>query len=328
MAVAGLGRVGALYPEPAGMPPRTHLSAIRATPGLVVAAIVDPDPSARAAARQRHGLGSKAVEAESLADLPEDIRPSMVVLAGPAHARSDGMAAALARGARLVFCEKPLAGTAAVAERILSAAAGAGAAIRVNFQRRMDPAHVRARAAFSGRPLAVQIRYANGLENYGSHLIDFLLDWLEPPAKVRAESPGDGESPSFRLRYADGLEATAIGLVGAGYDVFEIDLHYAQGRLELANGGVERRVWRPLADRHYPGYTHLALDAHASSNGPVEGLHQFYAAARDYLCEGAPLPGCDGAAALLGLRIIGAIRHSAAGGIWMNVKGGATDEAE
>jgi predicted dehydrogenase len=320
VAVAGLGRVGAAYPEQDGLPPRTHLSAVRATPGLKLVAIVDPNRAARDAARKRHGLNDGVFEADHLDDLPAHVRPVLVVLSGPVDARMDGLAWALARGAKAVFCEKPFASTIAEGTAMIVAAARHGTTLRVNFHRRFDPGHIRARKAFAGRPIAAQLRYAKGLTNYGSHLIDLVLDWLGMPAEVRAESPLKSENPGFRLRYADRLEVAATGLTDVDYDVFEIDFHFRNGRLELANGGVERRVWRPVDNPYYPGYRKLEVDPIESAEGPVSGLSEFYIAARNHLRDGSRLPGCDGQMALSGLKIITAVRQSAeSGGCWVKM---------
>lgn len=322
VAVVGLGRIGAGYPDQPGRPPRTHVGAVLSTPGLRLAALVDPDPKARAAARARFALGAEVVEAETPSDLPRGLAPFMVIAAPPAT-REETIAAALAHGARLIFVEKPLAASLTTAQSLAARAARAGTALRVNFQRRFDAGHARARTRFAVRPRAVFVAYGNGLWNYGSHAVDFLLDWLGPAARVRAEGgmgPGPDPSVGFRLRFADGLDAVCTGVDDMAWDVFDIALLYADGRLELGAGGAERRVWRPVADRHYVGYTHLALDADASETSPVGGLLEFYAAARDHLAGGAPLKGCDAPAAIAGMTILDAVARSARGaGEWLPV---------
>jgi predicted dehydrogenase len=319
-ALVGLGRIGALAPNAGGMA-QSHLAAIRETPGLEIGALVDPDARARAAVRRAFPDLDPALFHRDLAALAGR-RFDLVVLATPPGARRS-FAAALALGPRLLFVEKPLAADLAAGRRLVAEAKRASAALRVNFHRRLDPGHRRMRGRFPGRPVAVLARYGKGLMNYGSHLVDLMLDWAGPISAVAATGRlprGTDPSISFTARFASGAVAQVASLDGAAYDNFDADFFYADGRIELAAGGAERRVWRPAGDLHYPGYAHLAPDAGASETGPVGGLAEFYAAARDHLAAGAALPGCDGPAALAGLAVLDAVRRSAkAGGAWRAV---------
>jgi predicted dehydrogenase len=319
VVVVGLGRIGAGYRERTSSPPRTHVSAILATPGLDLRAVVDPDCRARAAAVERFPRLASARQASTLAELPAGVA-EIITLATPSGEREKAVNDAMVLKPRLLFAEKPLADSLAAAQRIVERLHAAELPLRVNFHRRFDPGHDRMRRIFEGRPRAIQVRYTKGLLNYGSHIIDLLVDWFGPIVAARADapSPADGDPRmNFAVRFGDGLEATAIALEDVTYDAFDVDLLYGSGRIELSAGGFGRRVWRPVAGLHYDGYAHLAVDANASEESAVGGIAEFYAAAGSHLEKGTTLAGCDGAAALHGLAVIEAVRRSAAtGGVW------------
>jgi predicted dehydrogenase len=237
-ALVGLGRIGALAPNAGGMA-QSHLAAIRETPGLEIGALVDPDARARAAVRRAFPDLDPALFHRDLAALAGR-RFDLVVLATPPGARRS-FAAALALGPRLLFVEKPLAADLAAGRRLVAEAKRASAALRVNFHRRLDPGHRRMRGRFPGRPVAVLARYGKGLMNYGSHLVDLMLDWAGPISAVAATGRlprGTDPSISFTARFASGAVAQVASLDGAAYDNFDADFFYADGRIELAAGGA------------------------------------------------------------------------------------------
>ena len=169
VAVIGLGRVGAGYQSSAGVV-RNHLDAIRAIAGLEIVALVDPDRAARARVARRHPdlepmLRSSAAELQ-----PRSI--DFAVIAAPVDTRMPTVTAAIAAGARLIFCEKPLAGSATIAQELLRKTADAG--VNPGQLSPSDSSRMSRFRALSDRPpIAVQARYGKGLFNYGSNLSTF-----------------------------------------------------------------------------------------------------------------------------------------------------------
>lgn len=311
VAVIGLGRIGSAndHGAPAGCPPRSHAGAVVATPGLELAALVDPDAAARAAALARWGIGQAVAE---VADLPAGI--DVAVLCTPSALRRPMVEALLDKGIGLLIVEKPLALDLAEARRIAMLVQQRGAELRVNFHRRFDPRLARLKQDLAGtRPRLAVMRYGKGLYNYGSHLVDLVLDWFGPVAEVQAigaERPGADPTLSFRCGLAAGFDAMVLGMDGLAYDQFEIELYLPDQRIELVAGGVEHWSQRPQADRFYPGYAHLGPAAALAPSGPVSGLAELWAE-----IARAPSPaGCTAAEALAGMEILSAARLSAARG--------------
>lgn len=315
LAIIGLGRIGAGNVGLAGDLPLSHLAAVRACGGFGLAGLVDPDPPARAAAVAAH----PDVPADLVkADISEigAVEGGVVVLAVPVAVRAALLPEVLIRRPRVVIVEKPLATDLPSARAQVAAIERAGAVLRVNFHRRFDPRHRRWRAAAPRRPRLATLRYGKGLHNYASHMIDLMLDWYGPIERVAAlaSSPSAAGDPalSFSCRMAAGFDAVFLGMDDLAYDQFEIDFFGSDSRLEMRAGGADIRRHAPVAGLHYRGYSHLAETEGARDIGPVGGFVELYRAVHDHLLNGAPLAGCDGAAALANMAVIDAALRSAA----------------
>lgn len=314
-AVVGLGRVGSRNDDVADAEPLSHVGAVLATPGIRLVAMVDSDRHARAAAAARW---RDATDAAILASM-DDIAPGsvdVVALCTPTARRAEQVAAALALRPRVLIVEKPLAADLVAARSLVRRAAAADVTLRVNYNRRFDPATRAFRDWFSGTPAKAVLRYGKGLHNYASHMVDLLLDWFGPATAVQALGPAGRGDPNldFRCRMAAGFDALFVGVDGLGYDQFEIELLFPDRRLEYAAGGALRRLWRPREDVFYRGYAHVPAEAEETETGRVGGFRELYAAVRDHLNMGAPLAGCDGDAAVAGLAVLDAALRSARDG--------------
>lgn len=316
VAVVGLGRVGGQYLSAADGVPRSHLGAVLAGEGFRVAAAIDSDPDARAAcANAWPQIGQTRIDAD-LAALPVGAA-DIITICTPPDQRLALATIALEKRPKVLVIDKPLALTLADGEEIVRRARQSGVTLRVNFQRAFDPGHDRARARAVGYPVKVIARYSGGIFNYGSHLVDLLLQWFGPIARVAAlDGLSDESDPrlSFRCVMEAGFEAVLIGINGVSYDQFECDILFADHRIELANGGVEKRYYEAVSDLHYPGYRQLKMSGEEISL--VHGLTQLYADIRNHMRDGTPLGGSDGKRALAGLTVIeAALRSARRGGV-------------
>ncbi len=310
VAIVGLGRIGARYASADGVP-RNHVAAVLATPGLALSAVVDEDPAAREASREiAAAAGARMLE--SIAELEAGVAEVLVDATGSPD-RRPVLAAAQRIGARLVVVEKPVAADLPGAVALAEAADGSGLTVRVNFQRRLDARHASLKP--DEAPALVQGAYAKGLLNYGSHLVDLLLDWMGPVEAVRAHgdaAEGDDPSIGFDIRFRNGGTGSIAALPGLGWDVFELTFFGRFGRIDLHNGGANLSQALPMPDAIYPGYTHLV--ANDMPTAPVAGLAELHAAAREHVLAGAAMPGTTPREAVLGLAIIDAVRRSASTG--------------
>lgn len=329
VVVVGLGRVGSRNDAHSYPVPLSHVGAALATPGVRLVGMVDPDPLARAEAEAQWGGRTDAKPTANLADVgPVDV----VALCTPTPSRLVDVRSTLALGPRVLVVEKPLASTADEGRRIVGEVEAAGCRLLVNFNRRFDPGSRAFRASFPGTPRKAVLRYGNGLMNYGSHLVDLLIDWSGPIHAVQALGGPEGSGDpalSFRCAMAQGFDAVALGFSGLAYDQFEAEFYFDAARLDYLSGGAERRLWRPVADRIYKGYAHLAPVEAESRAEVVAGFRELYAALRDHLAHGAPLAGCGPADALHGLEVIeAALRSARQDGAEVALRGPSTTRGE
>jgi myo-inositol 2-dehydrogenase / D-chiro-inositol 1-dehydrogenase len=132
VALIGSGRMGAFHAQ----------TLARSVPGARLVAVADPAPGAAAYLVHRLGVGRAYTDAAAVWD---DAAVDAVVIAAPARAHAELVVAAAAAG-KAVFCEKPMATTIADADRAIDAAASAGVALQVGFNRRFAPDWAAARA--------------------------------------------------------------------------------------------------------------------------------------------------------------------------------------
>lgn len=307
VGVVGLGRMGSRYPNARDGVPRSHIGAISIRDDMRVSALVDPHP---AAVKETRGLFASLSDVpvwDSVEDMPEDW-VDIIVISTPAESRLMDIGSALSKRPKLLLVEKPLALDSQTALQIAAMAENVGVPLRVNFHRRFDTAYRSLKAGAKGTPVKVVMYYNNGLFNYASHLVDFLLDWFGPVESVQALDKG--VNPSFCCRLAAGFDAVIVGLDGLSYDQFEIQLIYQDRRIDLLNGGCQKRCQEPVDGLFYPGYSQLGPALEIGTDGPVGGLIELYDAAAKYIEDGGVMPGCDATQACQGLAVLEAVKAS------------------
>ncbi|MGD9720851.1 MAG: Gfo/Idh/MocA family protein [Pirellulales bacterium] len=124
-AVVGCGPIGQL-----------HAQVVAASPRATLVGVCDTDAERRRATAAPFGTTSFTDCGELLAAA----RPDVVLIATPDHAHVEPALLAIGAGCH-VFCEKPLATSAAEAERIVRAAAQHGTHLAVNYNRRYGPGY-------------------------------------------------------------------------------------------------------------------------------------------------------------------------------------------
>lgn len=188
VGLVGLGSMG-----------RNHLRVLGLADGVRLVALADPDPDALATATAASGaLGFD----EPLALIAEAELDALVI-AAPTTTHLPLTLAAIQRGIA-VLVEKPLAATPAEADRIVAAAAAAGAPpVQVGHIERFNPAvlelgrllgagwlsTVYAIASRRAGPFPARIRDVGVTVDLATHDVD-MLSWIagERPARVSAET--------------------------------------------------------------------------------------------------------------------------------------------
>lgn len=122
IAIAGLGLVG-----------RRHADAIAQAPGVVLAAVADPDPSAAAVAEARGAPHFGTFDA-----MLDATRPDGVILSTPTRLHDAQARACIAAGIP-VLVEKPLSDNLTNAKNVVEAAEAAQVPLLVGHHRRYNP---------------------------------------------------------------------------------------------------------------------------------------------------------------------------------------------
>ncbi|MBT3808987.1 MAG: Gfo/Idh/MocA family oxidoreductase [Rhodospirillaceae bacterium] len=331
VVIVGLGRAGAINPDvrdaDGANVQRNHLRAVLAA-GMRVRGLVDPDPDARSAALTAwHDAGGSGdgADAPQLCAAPEEVEigtADIVTIASPPAFHADHVAAAMALRPKILVIEKPLAADLSGAQTIVDLLAADAGTIDsvVNFNRRADRGMADWRKLWAGRePRSVVMRYSDGLMNYASHLVDHALEWFGVPIQVRALPPFTPSAtpeanPSFVLEYDNAPPVHVLGIPDIDYDMFEIDVYFADGMVSARNNAVEKSALGRRADLYYPGYTALTAEEAGSVVRPIGGFTETYRAlARrlsetDRAAEGVAL--CTVPEALCGMQILHAVLRS------------------
>jgi predicted dehydrogenase len=346
VALIGYGGAGAVL----------HAPLITATAGLELGAIVTTQPARQRAARTRYP-GTPI-----LPDVGDVWRGGfdLVVVATTSASHADLAERAIAAGLATIV-DKPFATSSASAERIVARARAGDVPLTAFQNRRWDSAFLTLRRVLSegrlGRPLRLEARFerfqpvhptawqerpADGggvLLDLGSHLIDQAVVLFGPPTSVSAElhrrRPGSlvdddglvtltcagGVTCHLWLSWAAHATGPAFRMLGsdAAFEIDALDPQWAALARGDRPGG---RGW----GRH-PSMARLWSEADPGPGllriRPAAGDYPgFYAAIRDALIGGGPLP-VDPSDAVEVLRIIEAARSSAERGCVVELAGGA-----
>jgi predicted dehydrogenase len=153
----------------------THADAFLKNPRINLAAGSSRDPGRRERFTQRTGVTAYP----DWRDMLDRERPEIVSIATYAPYHAEVAVACAERGARVIYCEKPIATRLADAERMLAVCEDAGALLVINHNRRFNTHYRRLRDVVAqgvlGELTSASLRWGGGrLGNTGTHLIDAL----------------------------------------------------------------------------------------------------------------------------------------------------------
>ncbi len=254
VGIVGLGRSGW----------NIHAKALTKLPGhFAVTAVVDPSEERRAEAEQ----GCGAVAYEAFDDLLAHDGLDVIVVASPSTMHITQVCAALA-SARHVVCEKPMALTAADADRMIAAAETHGRILAPFQNRRYEPHFMKVReiieSGLLGRILQIRINWSHftrrwdwqtlkargggSLNNHGAHLLDHALQLFGPSRPEifvdlkRALTLGDAEDHVKLILH--GRDAPTVEVEASSADAFPGERWHVMGTSGGLHGTTEELHWR------------------------------------------------------------------------------------
>ncbi len=303
VGLIGAGRIGSFHGE----------TVARRLVDAELVAIADPAPGA--AERLAEELDADAAYTE-VADLLAHPGLEAVIIATPARFHTNVLVQAAEAG-KAIFCEKPMALTLEDADRAIAAAASAGVALQVGFNRRWDQAFAEGRAAIdAGKVGAPQLirsltrdpgpfgadpgRVPLWTIFYETLIHDFdTLLWLNPGARpvevfamadalVRPDAKGNGflDTAVVNIRFDNGSVAVAEANFSAlyGYDI----RGEVFGSAGMVTMGDVRRSSMTLFDAQGVSNDTWRRDTDHFVHGYTAQLSSFVTAVRKSSTGGAP----------------------------------------
>lgn len=266
-AVIGLGFIGLKADIPRKHLPQSHTLAYRMNPDIELTAAVG--------VRQEQGdqLNLVAPETKYYMDLEAmlDEQPLDVIsICTPEHVRFELLQTVMSRSAApILFLEKPVATSLQEAEKIAALVRSHQRTVVVNLSRRWSDGVRQIRQAVQseefGKLTNIHLRYTRGLYNNGSHLFDLVrfvageIDRVQVVRQVSTNMDQKGDwTFSFLFSLENGVHGYAEAFDDRNYLMFEMDLFFDKGKIELLRTGDEIRFYAAAGHASIQG-RHLTL---------------------------------------------------------------------
>ncbi len=311
--ITGLGNMGMGFDYDNPEAVLSHAAAFSEHPGFTLVAGVDPDVEKRRRFVEKFQVSAFA----SLREIPAEIPVEAVAISSPTRFHRDDVLAALARGPKGIFCEKPLALSAADGEEMIAGCKAKSCLLGVNYIRRFEPGTLEMKKRIAGGSFGVlrkgTVWYTKGLYNNASHFIDLLIFIFGMPVSRRVLRnnrfwQGVDPEPDFVLTWDGGADIHFIALPAENYSLTEMTLAFDRGMVRYQGGGADLAVYAAGPDPVFSGYT--VLDSKGEKI-PTDFQHyQRHATAAFYqaLTGGFPMAS-SAASALETLKIVEAVHR-------------------
>jgi predicted dehydrogenase len=221
----------------------THIGAVLSDRRFRLAGAADPD------AERRQLCQSAWPEVEAVEDiyaLIERAGADIVCIATPPAVRRDLVVAAIQAGARLIFCEKPLALTLEDAEWITAYCASKNVRLVVNLSRRWEPGCIAVGQMIAAGEIGdirrVTGLYTRGVSNNAAHLIDLVRSWVGEIHDCSIAGRHYLDAPDFRLTVGKDIPVDILGMDGSAMDLFRLEVFGSEGCILLDDFGSELSV--------------------------------------------------------------------------------------
>lgn len=260
-AVIGLGQVGQGYDYYSRGSILTHASAYQAHPGFQLVAGADGDPLSRMKFSEKYAMEAFEDCSSLKGSFPH---VDIVSIAVPTTGHFAVFKEVMELTPRVVFCEKPIAGTVEEACEMKRLAREANCAVAVNYTRRFLPQICLARQSILDGGIGEVYKgigwYTKGIVHCGSHFIDLLMDFMGIPDEINVLEKGrmwQGQDPEPDIELKFGC--AKIFLLSGREECFsmgEIELVGTEGRF-IYRDGESLRVYQKQEDPMYPGHQSL-----------------------------------------------------------------------
>lgn len=253
--IIGAGQIASGYDSVEQGVVLTHCKALSNSEKFIVRGIYDFDNAKAIAAGQKWGIPAL----QSLAAF-ERHSPDVVLISTSTPSHEEYLMRVLNWKPKLVVCEKPLTDHLAASRSLLKLYAKKSVPLVVTYQRRYDSDLNNLREQIVsgkfGRLINGYLLYSKGILNCGSHGIDLLIDWFGEVREVKfISATSDYRKNDPTVSGVLFFRNASISLLGANskyHSMFELDLIFEEGRIQLIDGGHYLKIHRVAQDEVYP----------------------------------------------------------------------------
>ncbi len=270
-AVIGLGNIGLLYDlDPKRVHPSTHVVAFEHSSKFDLVCGVDGDlkkkgilnelsPSARFYSSLDHALTSGILDDVDVISICTPPRTHLDILLKLIDTHVG----------KVIFCEKPLVNDVAEADILMEKLKSCDVVVVPNISRRWNSGLRKVKADIEaycfGQLKKINIRYTRGIYNTGSHLFDLLKMWTD--SNVRSVfSLGETKTSaypektfSFRFELSNGATGYAEAIDDRDYYLFDIDLYFSEGKIEVKNSGDDIIYYKKAPHHLFSDFNELQM---------------------------------------------------------------------
>lgn len=235
---------------------RTHLKAIQQAGGFEVVLCIDPDPLAlsRVTEIAQNCRPYSSTEEFNAAPINFDI----AVISSPTEFHEEHFTLAVRRGAKAIFCEKPICPDPDIAGQMLELAKSKDIKVAINYLRLWDTKLIELAENIEngtfGELQSGTGYFSKGLSHNGPHMIVLLADLLGEltPCEKATQTISQKLPREFAALSHKNALIVLNGLDNTHYDAFELELCFAKAIIRLEDGARRISIRYPCNHPEYP----------------------------------------------------------------------------
>jgi predicted dehydrogenase len=290
----GCGKIAGRFDDPAGGPVESHAAAIAGHPDFTIRACVDADAGVAKAFAEKYAIERFYT---SVAELPETADFDVAVISTPDATHfsvAKSLFASREKPLGILFMEKPVCQHPGELAELLALSAAAEIPVVVNMSRRFHALYRQLRQRSireqTGRLIRADIYYYGGWRHNGIHMVDtlnFLFGGRFTDIQILDSTDTGTEDPTLSVKCllaGEDAEVWIHGLSDQHYQLFDLDLKYTNGRLQIRNFEADIR-WETVVTNNR-GEKVLVASNLFEGIGERSPLETAYAELHEYLSTG------------------------------------------
>lgn len=271
-AVIGLGNIGLMYDfDPKRTKPSTHSLAYEQNENIRYAAAMDLRSEQSQYLRD---ISADAVFYHSIEEILQSAAMDIVSICTPPNHHYTNIQDIFKYSQtppKVIFCEKPVLSNIDQYKEIKALLHRNGTLLVPNFIRRwssgIQVVDHKIKNGEYGKLLKIHLRYTRGIFNTGSHLFDLVhlfageIQTVQTLFKVHTSAEEDHD-PSFTFVFTtvQGVNGFAEAFNDESYYLFELDLFFERGKIEIRNSGDSIYFYGVVSHPLFSGFNSLGLE--------------------------------------------------------------------